>query len=348
MQPRSLGRSGITAHPVGVGCWAIGGLDWNLGLPMGWGGADEEEAKRGISLACELGANLFDTADVYGHGRSERLLGAALADRPRSATILSTKVGYFAGTAVSAYSPLHMRHQLEMSLHNLGTDYIDIYFFHNLYFGPSDEYLGGAIEQMRRFKEQGLIRAIGMRGPHTYALDRFSERPPAADKRQRFLALAQAIDPDIIGMRYNILTPPANPQFDPFEWAVEHGVGILIYKPLAQGLLLNKYDPTNPPSFADGDHRSRKRWFSTEGLQTLHTKIMEMSPRFDTGVQGLVQVALQYCLHRCATAVAVVGFRTAEQIAMNLARPGPPLTDDDVTFIQALFADVHGGLGSYL
>src|ERR1019366_7587153 len=73
MRMRVLGKTGIVVSEVGVGCWGIGGPDWNLNMPMGWGGNDDEESRRGLRCAIDLGANHFDTADVYGHGHSERL-----------------------------------------------------------------------------------------------------------------------------------------------------------------------------------------------------------------------------------------------------------------------------------
>jgi aryl-alcohol dehydrogenase-like predicted oxidoreductase len=107
---------GLTVHPIGIGCWAIGGPDTNLGLPMGWSTADDAASRRGLDTAYSLGANLFDTADVYGHGHSERLIGQLVTTVPRSSVILSSKVGYFTGTAAHACQPSHIRHQLEATL----------------------------------------------------------------------------------------------------------------------------------------------------------------------------------------------------------------------------------------
>jgi len=174
---------GLRVHPVGIGCWAIGGPDTNLGLPMGWSTVGQAASLAGLEAAYELGANLFDTADVYGHGRSERLLGHLVARVRRDSLVISSKVGYFAGTAAHPYLPGAMRRQLETTLENLRTDYLDIYFLHNSSFGEDDRYLDGAIEQMRAFQQQGLIKAVGMRGPHRFA-HRPAGRAPAAPRRQ--------------------------------------------------------------------------------------------------------------------------------------------------------------------
>ena len=191
---RVLGRSGIEVSAVGMGCWPIGGPDHNLGMPMGWAPVDEATAVAGLQRAFQLGANLFDTADVYGHGRSERLLGRLVAQVPRNAIVLTSKVGYFAGTAPHGYHPRHLCNQLEQSLDNLGVEHLDMYFLHHLDFGPDDRYLDGAVEVMRGFKADGLITAIGMRGPHRFALDRLTTEPELrGDKVARFRALFDRI-----------------------------------------------------------------------------------------------------------------------------------------------------------
>ncbi|MGH3694604.1 MAG: aldo/keto reductase [Pseudonocardiaceae bacterium] len=167
-----MGSCGLEVSALGVGCWALGGPDTNLGLPMGWDPIDDTQAQAGLERAYTLGATLFDTADVYGHGRSERLLGQLVDQVPRASLVLSSKVGYFRGTAPHGYHPVHLRHQLEQSLDNLRTDYLDIYFFHHSEFGENDELLDATIETMRTLRTEGLVRAIGMRGPHRFALER--------------------------------------------------------------------------------------------------------------------------------------------------------------------------------
>ena len=208
---RALGRSGITVPGVGIGCWPIGGPDHNLGLPMGWAsGADEAAALAGLEAAWELGARLYDTADVYGHGRSERRLRHLVSQVPRDQIVISSKVGYFAGTAEHGFDPGHMRRQLGQTLDNLGTTYLDIYAFHHSDFGDGDRRLGPAAEAMRAFQSEGLVRAIGMRGPHRFATERLTVEPDRrTDKIAQFYAAFQSIQPDILAVRDNLLTHQA-------------------------------------------------------------------------------------------------------------------------------------------
>ncbi len=334
-QRRTL-AGGLTVYPAGVGCWAIGGPDHNLGLPMGWSTADDAASLRGLETAWQLGANLFDTADVYGHGHSERLLGRLVAQVPREALVLSSKTGYFAGTAAHPYLPSAMRRQLETTLENLQTDHLDIYFLHNSEFGPGDQYLDNAITQMRAFQDQGLIKAIGMRGPHRFATDRLTiPRQQREDKYARFRRLFSLIRPGYLAVRFNALTPPPPPgQDDIFTFAAARGASVLINKPLAQGLLTGKYDPARPPRFGPGDHRLRKAWFTPRALRIIHDGLQPLRDRFGPSPADLAPVMIAYCLSRSADAAVLAGFTTPEQAAQNLTPPSRPLTSDDLDFIR--------------
>ncbi|MGH2952310.1 MAG: aldo/keto reductase [Solirubrobacterales bacterium] len=352
LQRRRLGTTGIEVFPLGVGCWAIGGEDSNLGLPMGWSTADDHASLQCLFRAFELGANLFDTADVYGHGQSERLIGRFLSQVPRDQVVITSKVGYFAGTAPNAYQPLHLRHQLEQTLleqtlDNLGTDYLDVYFLHNFDFGLDDAYLASAVERMRAFRDQGLVRAIGMRGPHRLALERLTTpKAERTDKHARFRQVFGLVQPDVLAVRYNLLTPDGPDNV--FAWASRHRVGVLINKPLAQGLLAGKHDPARPPVFGPGDHRSRKRWFTPTALTVLHDGLAPLRQRFGSRPADLVRVALRFCLQRAEGAAVLVGFRGAspppEQIEMNFTCLGEPLTDEDLEFVRATMGRLHQAL----
>ncbi|WP_405359094.1 aldo/keto reductase [Kitasatospora sp. NBC_00085] len=151
---------------VGAGCWTIGGPATNRGVPIGWAGVDADEALAALVRAHDLAVSLYDTADVYGLGQSERLIGRLLKLVNRSRLVISSKVGYFAGTAIHPYAAAQMRRQLLTSLSNLGTDYLDVYFLHSSDFGLDDRYLDEAVETVQRLRRDGLIGAVGMRAPH--------------------------------------------------------------------------------------------------------------------------------------------------------------------------------------
>ncbi|MGW3163296.1 aldo/keto reductase [Streptomyces sp. NPDC001142] len=327
---------GLTVRPLGVGCWAIGGPDTNLGLPMGWSTADDAASMAGLEAAYSLGANLFDTADVYGHGRSERLIGRLVDAVPRDSVVLSSKVGYFTGTAAHAYEPGHMRHQLETTLENLRTDHLDIYFLHNAEFGPDDEYLDGAIDTMRSFQNAGVVKTIGMRGPHRFATERVNvPRDRRKDKHARFRYLFDRVRPEYLAVRFNALTPPPPAgQPDIFAFAAEHGASVLINKPLAQGLLTGKYDPARPPAFRNGDHRQRKTWFTADGLKIIDEGLRPLRERFGASTAALTRVALNYCLQHADNAAVLVGFTGPEQVIQNLKAVSESLSSQDIDLVR--------------
>lgn len=342
---RQLGATGITVPALGIGCWAIGGPDHNLGMPMGWStGADETCSLAGLETAWQHGARLYDTADVYGHGRSERLLGRLVAQVPRQEIVLASKVGYFAGTAEHGYEPRHMRRQLEQSLDNLRADRLDIYAFHHPDFGPNDRWLHPALAAMRAFRDEGLIRAIGMRGPHRFALDRLST--PAdqrGDKIARFRALFATVRPDILAIRDNLLTPPHRSE-GVFSFAEEHHVGILISKPLAQGLLTGTYRADVLRAFGTGDHRLRKRWFQPDAIEIINTGLDRVRAVAGPRTEDLIRIALWGCLDRSPHAVALVGFTTPDQVAMNLGSLSPRPDAAEIAEAREIMAGIQARL----
>src|SRR5437588_12575411 len=127
MQYRELGRTGIRVSVIGFGAWAIGGAADASGAPLGWGHTTDDESLAAIRRARDLGVNFFDTADSYGFGRSESLLGIVLS-RPRQDVVLATKVGVVrtaSGELKKDFSRQHIFHAVDGSLKRLRTDYID-------------------------------------------------------------------------------------------------------------------------------------------------------------------------------------------------------------------------------
>lgn len=342
---RTLGRTGITVPALGIGCWAIGGPDHNLGMPMGWSsGADQKAAIAGLETSWELGARLYDTADVYGHGLSERRLGHLVAQVPRDQIVLSSKVGYFAGTAEHGFDPRHMRRQLAQTLDNLGTDHLDIYGLHHHDFGSGDQWLQPAIDAMHAFMGEGIIRAISLRGPHRFAPDRLST-PPAlrGDKIARFRALFDQVRPDILAVRDNLLTPAASSE-GIFSFADQHGCGVLINKPLGQGLLTRSHRPDQPPVFSEGDHRTRKRWFTAPALAILDEALAKVQQTIAPEHESLLALALWSCLNRTSNGIVLAGFTRPSQIRANFTAISRTPTETELAQARTIIAEAQARL----
>lgn len=338
---RTLGRSGIVVPALGAGGWAIGGPWSNLNLPMGWENADDRASRAGLELAYELGVRLFDTADVYGHGRSERLIGELVAQAPREAVVLVSKVGYFTADDRHRFDPVNMRRQLERSLRNLGTDHLDVHLLHNEHFGTEDEWLDPAVEAMRGFRDEGLVRSIGMRGPHRFALDRLATSGDRrGDKIARFRYLFDCIRPEIIAVRDNLLTPTER-SAGIFALADANDCGVLVNKPLGQGLLTGTYGAGTPRRFGPQDHRSRKRWFQPDAAPIIGAGIAELRHHIGADPVDLIATALWSSLERSDRAVVLAGFTTPAQVAMNVAAAARRPSSDMIASARTVMAEIQ-------
>jgi myo-inositol catabolism protein IolS len=320
---RRLGRTNLEVSEISLGCWTLGGPNWSQGQPVGWGELDQQEAEKALERGLELGCNHFDTADVYGNGRSEQMLGKILGPR-RKDVVVATKLGWFQGTAQHAYHPLHIRHQIEQSLENLRTDYVDIYYFHHADFGPDDCYLEDAVEVIRRLRQEGKIRFIGQ----------------SAYTVQDFQKLIPIVDPDVLQSRAHIMDIRMIEPSSPVAGLIAaRDLGFVAFSPMAQGLLLDKFRPENPPQFAEGDNRGRSKWFSADFLRKLAPKLDELKDRFGTETEALIRVSLQYLLAYPAVSCVIPGFRSIRQVEMDLSPAGKPLNKEDTGWIRELFEE---------
>lgn len=322
MEYRRIGKTDVKVSEISLGCWTLGGLNWVNGSPNGWANVDEGEATRAIDWAIEKGVNHFDNADVYGNGRAEQLLGRALGARSTQ-MVIASKVGHFPGTAAHAYEAAHVRHQCEQSLINLKREYIDIYYFHHGDFGPEDRYLDGALETVNKLRQEGKIRVLG--------LSAYSEKD--------FVRLVPKISPDVLQSWAHAMDDhfirPGSPVRKLLE---ERGMSFVTFSPLNQGILLDKFDPENPPQFEAGDHRRGGAKFTREELLKLKPKLAKLKERFGSTTQDLVRVALQYLLHEPVVCCAIPGFRNLSQVQTNLAAEGKPLNDADIAFVRQALA----------
>jgi len=323
MKYRPLGTTDVKVSEISFGCWTMGGLNWVNGNPNGWANVDEDDITAGIKAAVDAGVNHFDNADVYGNGRAERML-ARVFDRLGLKTndyIIATKIGHYPGTAEHAYEPAHIRHQCEQSLINLKRDYIDLYYFHHGDFGPNAKYLEDAAAVMDKLVEEGKVR---VKGQSAYSADDFERAVPVV-KPQVLQSWANALDDQFIrpGSRVSNLLK-------------EHGMTYVAFSPLAQGRLLDKFDPSKPPTFEPGDHRVGNHGFSAEAIAKLKPKLETLKSRFGSTTEDLAAMSINYCLAHPFVCCAIPGFRNERQAKCNLvAAEREPLQLPDLQFIRA-------------
>ncbi|MEC3995129.1 aldo/keto reductase [Actinacidiphila sp. DG2A-62] len=327
---------------IGAGCWTIGGSATNRGVPIGWAGVDEGRAFEGLGRAFDLGITLYDTADVYGMGQSERLVGRLLRQIDRKRVVVCSKVGFFAGTAVHPYEHRQILRQFETTTENLGTGYLDVYFLHSPDFGPGDRYLDQAVETVGGLRAEARVRAVGMRAPHEFT-EQWAADPhhPHGPRIARWLELFDRIRPDVLAVRHSTLSPLYGPQeTDIFRFARRHGVGVLMKQVLGQGLLTGAYDPRRPPAFPPGDHRRGDPRFAVDVLDALHAALSELQRQLGPDC-SLTRAAVQYALQADPDAVALLGFRDADQITETVTAAERSLTSGDLHAIRQLMEPVR-------
>ena len=330
MRYHTVGRSDVEVSEIGFGCWTMGGPNWSVdsGAQIGWADVDPDEVKAGIRAGLDAGVTHFDNADIYGNGKAERMLRDCLRDLgvKRDGVVIATKVGHMRGTAAHAYEPFHVRRQCEQSLTNLGTEYIDIYYFHHGGFAADGEAgnLHDAAGEMHRLIEEGKVRAAGQ---SAYSDEDFERAVPVV-KPAALQSWANM-------MRDNFITPGSRVQ----ALMETHGCSFVAFSPLGQGLLLDKFDPAKPPTFASGDVRSGRDAFSGAELSKLKPKLESLKGRFGETTEDLASAACRFVAAHANVCSVIPGFRNERQAVCNV-RGGADASfgEEDVAFCRGLFA----------
>ncbi|NDJ76507.1 MAG: aldo/keto reductase, partial [Chloroflexi bacterium] len=300
---RKLGRSGIEVSAVGMGCWAIGGPFWNGDTPVGWGEIDDAESIRAIHHALELGATFFDTADVYGAGHSERVLGQAFADR-RDQVVIATKFGNIFDedrkriTGTSA-DPDHIRAACEASLRRLNTDYIDLYQFHTNGYPAEDA--EPVRETLEALVQAGKIRAYAW----------------STDFVDRATVFAEGENCTAVQHEQNVLAD--NRAMIAFVEA--HNLASINRGPLAMGLLTGKYtqDSTLPKNDVRGEDAPEWMQFFKDGKPNpaFLQKMEAVREVLTSEGRTLAQGALAWLWGRSPMTIPIPGFKTVQQVEDN-------------------------------
>ena len=324
------GDNGVRVSEIGFGCWTMGGPTYHSlkGIPIGWADVDEDDVLKGIKTGLDAGVNHFDNADIYGYGRAERMLADSLTKLgvKREDVVIASKVGHASGTAPHAYQPRHIRNQCEQTLSNLKTDTIDIYYLHHDNWAPDGEVgaLPEAAGVMHELKQEGKIRVIGQSAYSDAGFARSAE------------VLKPAVFQSWASLIYdNFIKPGAAVQ----DIMSDYGITFVAFGPLGKGVLLDKFDPDNPPQFEPGDVRANQPFFTGEWLKKLKPALDTLKQRYGSETADLASVCCRFVAAHPNVASVIPGFRNERQAACNV-RGGDdePFTDDDVAFCRDLFA----------
>jgi len=306
MQTVMLGATGLEVTPLAYGTWQFGG---------DWGPVDEQAAIAAIQHARSLGINFFDTAQAYGFGRSERLLGRALAADLRSAresVVIATKGGLRmdGDRLVRDASPAWLRKGVEASLDALGTDYVDLYQVHWPDPATPIRETAAALAELVR---DGLIRHVGVSNYTPAQIDEFSAVRPAETVQPPYHLFRRDIEADLL------------------PYAAAHDIGVLAYGPLAHGLLGGTITETT--RFGAGDWRAHSPAFTGAGFARNLQVVAALRAFAARHGASMAQLAIAWVLANPAVQVAIVGARTPIHLAESLGAL-------DLTLSQADLADI--------
>lgn len=309
IERRTLGKSGIQVSKMGFGLWAAGG-DY-------WGPTEDQRILDAIDAALEAGINFFDTADVYGGGHSEELLGQAMKGR-RDQFIVATKIGWidFDGEAErSAYDTVDkLVAGVESNLRRLQTDHIDVIQSHIDFRDPTMEVF---VEGFQKLQREGKVRAYGVSTSDLEYLKAFNSDGGCASLQTDYSILNRTAEAEI------------------FPYCMEHDIGVIVRGPLAMGILTGKFDPDW--TFPEDDWR--RRWQETPEereifLQDLE-KVDQLRPLAED--RTMAQLALQFVMAHPAVTAAIPGAKNQRQLEDNVqAALLPPLTDEEMAHIDAV------------
>ncbi len=294
---RPLGISGLEITTVGFGSWAVGGGEW----AFGWGPQDDDESISAIRHAVSAGVTWIDTAAIYGLGHSEEVVGRAVAGIPAAdRPLIFTKCALEAypaepfKPAVRNAAPAFIRLEVERSLRRLGVERIDLYQIH----WPDET--GVPVEdswgEMARLVDEGKVRAIGVSNFDVALLDR-CERVRHVDSLQpQFSLIHRGSGIDVI------------------PWAAAHGTGVIVYSPMASGILTDSFSRDRVAAMGEKDWRRKSDSFLDPALTkniALRDALKSIAQRHGTTVSA---VAVAWTLAWPGVSGAIVGARKPEQV----------------------------------
>jgi aryl-alcohol dehydrogenase-like predicted oxidoreductase len=310
MKTKRLGDSDLSITPVGFGAWAIGGSGWEFG----WGEQDDKASIPAIHRALELGVNWIDTAAVYGMGHSEEVVAAALSTWSGPRPYVFTKCGLrwddqgYVHRSLKAES---IRRECEDSLRRLNVDVIDLYQIH----WPTED-LEEGWTAMTQLQKEGKVRWIGASNFNVEEMRRAQAIAPITSLQPPYSLVRREVEQEIL------------------PYCRSEGLGVIVYSPMASGLLTGAMTRKRVANLPASDWRSRDVEFHEPRLSknlALVERLREIGQRYG---RPPGQVAIAWTLHNPAVTGAIVGSRSAEQVERNVGAAELNLTDEEITEIE--------------
>lgn len=315
MQYRHLGTTGVKVSEISLGSWLTYG-----------GYVEDQNAINTIHKAYELGINFFDTANVYRRGEAEKVVGKALKDFPRESYVLATKVFWPMGDGVNdrGLSRKHVIEQCNASLKRLGLDYVDLYYAHR--YDPETP----LEETLRAFDDlinQGKVLYVGV-----------SEWTPAQIAEAIHIADKKLLDRIVVNQPvYNMLNRYIEKEIIPLSEA--HGIGQVVFSPLAQGVLTGKYKKGAPaPAGSRGADPEASQMIARYMKDEFFERIDQLEGVAKELGLTLAQLAIAWILRQKNVSSALIGASRPEQVEENVKAVGVTLTQDVLERIEEILA----------
>jgi aryl-alcohol dehydrogenase-like predicted oxidoreductase len=313
LETSRLGQSELEITRIGIGTAPIGSMP---GWRIYWGPQDESEAIRTIEAALDLGVNWIDTAPFYGWGQAERIVGKALQSR-RDKVYIFTKCGTLQneqGGEREDLSPASIRHEIETSLRNLKTDYIDLYQFHD---PDPNTPIEESWAAMQTLIKEGKVRYGGLSNHTVELMERAMSVAPITSNQHQYNLLNREIEHDVL----------------PFSQ--QHTIGVLCWSPLASGFLADGFNLNNldPDDFRRGRAYAQEPTFSR--LKELRDVLQQIAQDHN---KTMAQLAIAWVLRQPAVTGAINGIRSHQEA---MAMPGClnwKFTDQELQTIEDALA----------
>ena len=320
MQTRKLGNSDIHITSVGYGAWAAGGSGWQFA----WGSQDDHDSIAAIHRALELGVNWIDTAAVYGLGHSEEVVARALKNWRGSRPYIFTKCALrwdSQGQVQKILTADSIRGEVEDSLRRLSVDVIDLYQIH---WPPDPD--SSALEEgwstLANLKREGKVRWIGVSNFNVEQLKRAQAIAPVTSLQPPYSLVHREVEDEIL------------------PYCLREGIGVIVYSPMASGLLTGAMTRERAASLAQDDWRKAHPDFTEPNLArnlALVDRLREVAKRHNRAVG---EVAIAWTLHNPAVTGAIVGARNAKQAEGVMCAGNLRFTGEDVGEIEASLAQI--------
>ncbi len=318
MRKIRLGRTGEMVSAVSLGTWSYGGENTSGSIPVGWADQNKTDSQSALSACWEIGINHWDTADVYGDGRSEQVIGAMWNTIPRDDIFLATKVGWDQGYQNHWYDVRSMRTNMERSLTNLKTDRVELMYLHHCNFGKNGEYFDDAYAELKKFQEEGKTRFVGL----------------SDWDMKKIMSYIKKADPDVVQPYRNVYDDHyASSGLQ--KHIEDNDLGVCFFSPLMHGLLSGKY--SKPAEFKSGDFRDRVQAFKDQDiLDEMRENADRLNERYSDHPYPVMRGVIDTLISDSKNSCVLLGQRNIDQV--HVAKTlGESMTSEDVNWVKELY-----------